>query len=132
MVFLSHIWIISLRPACGGGIMFFFGRKLQKQAVSAICVGAVALAFVWTCLAVWQYSDYSHDNPGKPYQTILYTWLGSDNGAADSAHALTYLKHDGTPANFHADAGFLLDPLSRSEEHTSELKSHSFISYAVL
>jgi len=106
MFFLSHIWIIPLLPACGAAIMFFFGRKLQKQAVSAVCVGAVVLAFVWTCLAVWQYGDYSHDNPGKPYQTILYTWLGS------GSNQLSYVTHAGTPAQFNADAGFLLDPLS--------------------
>jgi hypothetical protein len=28
-------------------VMFFFGRKLSKQAVNAFCVGTVALAFVF-------------------------------------------------------------------------------------
>ncbi|MGA8150037.1 MAG: NADH-quinone oxidoreductase subunit L [Terriglobales bacterium] len=128
MFFLSHIWLIPLLPAFGATLMFFFGRKLQKATVSAVCVGAVVLAFLFSCLAVWQYTDYARNEPGKPYQTILYTWLGTDDvGAgvptrADSASlparsgttapALTYLQHDGTPAPFHADAGFLLDPLS--------------------
>jgi NADH-quinone oxidoreductase subunit L len=119
MFFLSHIWLIPLLPACGAALMFFFGRKLQKSTVSAVCVGAVALAFLFTCLAVWQYSDYSRENPGKPYQVILYTWLGTNNvdegaGLAPAqAHSpLSYLTHDGTPASFQADAGFLLDPLS--------------------
>jgi NADH-quinone oxidoreductase subunit L len=106
MFFLSHIWVIPLLPAFGAAVMFFFGRKLQKSAVNAVCVGAVVLAFAWTCLAVWQYGDYAHDTPGKPYQTILYTWLGTDTGN------LNYVTHDGTPAPFQADAGFLLDPLS--------------------
>jgi NADH-quinone oxidoreductase subunit L len=113
MFFLSHIWLIPLLPACGAAIMFFFGRRLQKATVSAVCVGAVALAFVFTCLAVWQYSDYSRDNPGKPFQVILYTWLGTNDASTTSAHApLSYITHNGTPAAFQADAGFLLDPLS--------------------
>jgi NADH-quinone oxidoreductase subunit L len=106
MFFLSHIWLIPLLPAVGAATMFFFGRKLQKSAVSAVCVGVVVIAFLLACGAVWQYSDYSRHNPGKPYENILYTWLGSDTGH------LTYLKHDGTSAPFQADAGFLLDPLS--------------------
>jgi len=106
MFFLLHIWLIPLLPAIGAATMFFFGRKLQKSTVNAVCVGVVVLAFLLACGAVWQYSDYSRHNPGKPYENILYTWLGSDTGH------LTYLKHDGTPAPFHADAGFLLDPLS--------------------
>jgi NADH-quinone oxidoreductase subunit L len=106
MFFLSHIWLIPLLPALGAATMFFFGRKLQKSTVNAVCVGVVVIAFLLACGAVWQYSDYSRHNPGKPYENILYTWLGSDTGH------LTYLKHDGTPAPFQADAGFLLDPLS--------------------
>src|SRR3989449_4038971 len=106
MFFLSHIWLIPLLPAFGAMTMFFFGRKLQKSTVNAVCVGVVVLAFLFACVAVWEYSDYARHNPGKPYEKILYTWLGSDTGR------LTYLTHDGTPAPFRADAGFLLDPLS--------------------
>src|SRR5438270_1741247 len=106
MFFLDHIWLIPLLPAFGATMMFFFGRKLQKQAVDAVCVGVVVLAFLLSCGAVWQYTGYAHDNPGKPYEKILYTWLGSDTGH------LNFVKKDGSPAPFHADAGFLLDPLS--------------------
>jgi NADH-quinone oxidoreductase subunit L len=106
MFFLEYIWLIPLLPALGATLMFFFGRKLQKATVSAVCVGAVVLAFVFACGAVWQYTGYAHDNPGKPYEKILYTWLGTDTGH------FNYVKRDGTPAPFQADAGFLLDPLS--------------------
>jgi NADH-quinone oxidoreductase subunit L len=106
MFFLDKIWLVPLFPAIGAAIMFFFGRKLKKATVSAVCVGAVALAFVFVCGAVWQYSGYAHDNPGKPFEKIAYTWLGTDTGH------MNYVKRDGTPAAFHADAGFLLDPLS--------------------
>src|SRR6266567_5260553 len=106
MFFLSHIWIIPLLPAFGAATMFFFGRKLQKSTVNAVCVGVVVIAFLLACGAVWQYSDYSRHNPGKPYENILYTWLGVDSGH------LNYVTHDGNPAQFRADVGFLLDPLS--------------------
>ncbi|HLX68651.1 MAG TPA: NADH-quinone oxidoreductase subunit L, partial [Verrucomicrobiae bacterium] len=106
MFFLTHIWLIPLLPAFGAAMMFFFGRKLQKATASAVCVGTVVLAFLFSCGAVWQYTDYSHDKPGRPYETIKYTWLGTDTGQ------MNYVKHDGTPAPFQADVGFLLDPLS--------------------
>ncbi|MGB7600708.1 MAG: NADH-quinone oxidoreductase subunit L [Candidatus Sulfotelmatobacter sp.] len=108
MLFLKYIWLIPLLPALGAAIMFFFGSKLQKATVSAVCVGSIVLAFVMACGAVWQYSSWSStpENFHQPYQTILYTWLGTETGH------LTYTTHDGSQAPFHADAGFLLDPLS--------------------
>src|ERR1700693_2562425 len=106
MFFLDHIWLVPLFPAFGAAIMFFFGRKLQKATVSAVCVGAVALAFVFACLAVWQYTNWAPDHHHQPFEKILYPWLGSDTGH------LTFVKSDGTQSPFQADAGFLLDPLS--------------------
>ena len=108
MLFLTHIWLIPLLPAAGAAIMFFFGRKLQKTTVSAVCVGTIVLAFVMACGAVWQYSSWSstQENFHRPYQTTLYTWLGTDTGH------MNYTIRDGSRAAFQADAGFLLDPLS--------------------
>ncbi len=108
MFFLSHIWLIPLLPAFGATIMLFFGRKLQKASVSAVCVGTIVLAFLMACGAVWQYSAWSStpEHFHQPYQTILYTWLGTDTGH------MTYTTHDGSQAAFQADTGFLLDPLS--------------------
>jgi NADH-quinone oxidoreductase subunit L len=106
MLFLDHIYLIPLLPAFGAALMFFFGRRLQKATVSAVCVGAVALAFVFACGAVWQYTHLSGMSGHPPYEKVIYTWLGTDTGN------LNYVKHDGTLAHFHADVGFLLDPLS--------------------
>ena len=108
MFFLSHIWLIPLLPAFGAVIMFFFGRKLQKATVSAVCVGTIVLAFLMSCGAVWQYSAWSSapENFHKPYETVLYTWLGTGTGH------MNYVMQDGKSAAFQADAGFLLDPLS--------------------
>jgi len=106
MFFLDNIWLIPLLPALGAATMFFFGRKMQKSAVNTVCVGVIVLAFLVAVGAVWQYTGYAASSPGKPFEKILYTWLGTDTGH------LTYPTHDGTAAAFHADAGFLLDPLS--------------------
>jgi NADH-quinone oxidoreductase subunit L len=107
MLFLDHIWLIPLFPAVGAAIMFFFGRRLQKATVSAVCVGSVVLAFLVACGAVLQYSNsWAPANDHKPYEKVLYTWLGTDTGH------LSFSKADGSPAPLQADAGFLLDPLS--------------------
>ena len=107
MFFLDHIWLIPLFPAIGAACMFFFGRKLTKQAVSGLCVGVVVLAFVWACAAVWQYTGlFRRSTPGKPFEKVMFTWLGTGDSG------LSYIMHGGKPAEFRADAGFLLDPLS--------------------
>ncbi|HZR32197.1 MAG TPA: NADH-quinone oxidoreductase subunit L [Terriglobales bacterium] len=106
MFFLEHIWIIPLVPALGAALMFFFGWKLPKPVVSTICVGAVVIAFLLACGAVWQYTSFAQNHNGAPFEKVMYTWLGSDTGH------LTYAMRDGRPAEFKAEAGFLLDQLS--------------------
>src|ERR1700704_44942 len=105
MLFLDHIWLIPLLPAFGAAMMFFFGRRLQKATVDAVCVGVVVLAFLFACFTVVEYTHFAHGT-GRPFEKIVYTWLGSGDGH------LNFVKRDGTPASFNADAGFLLDPLS--------------------
>ncbi len=106
MLFLDHIYLIPLLPALGAAIMFFFGRRLQKATVNAVCVGVVVLAFVFACGAVLQYNTWADANNHQPFQKILYTWLGTDTGH------FNYITEGGRQAPFQADAGFLLDPLS--------------------
>jgi len=106
MLFLDHIYLIPLLPAFGAAIMFFFGRKLTKQTVSTVCVGLVVLAFLFSCGAVLEYNTWADAHGHQPFQKIVYTWLGSDTGH------LNFLTHDGSPADFKIDAGYLLDPLS--------------------
>jgi NADH-quinone oxidoreductase subunit L len=106
MLFLNNIYLIPLFPALGAALMFFFGRKLQKATVSAVCVGSVVLAFLMSCGAVLQYTNWAPAHDHQPYEKILYTWLGSDTGH------LNFVKSDGTQAPFQAETGFLLDPLS--------------------
>jgi NADH-quinone oxidoreductase subunit L len=104
-MFLNHIYLIPLFPAFGAAMMFFFGRRLQKATINAVCVGVVVLAFLFACFAVVQYTHFAHDT-GRPFEKIVYTWLGTGDGH------LTFVKKDGTPAAFNVDAGFLLDPLN--------------------
>src|SRR5436309_5734455 len=106
MVFLGNIWLIPLLPAFGAAVMFFFGRRMQKSAVNAVCVGVIVLAFLFACGAVVQYTGWADAHNHQPFEKILYTWLGTDTGH------LNFVTHSGTQANFQADAGFLLDPLS--------------------
>ncbi len=106
MLFLDHIYLIPLLPALGAAIMFFFGRKLTKQSVNAVCVGVVVLAFLFACGAVLQYNVWAGTHEHQPFQKIVYTWLGTDTGH------LNFLTKGGSPAEFKIDAGFLLDPLS--------------------
>ncbi len=105
MFFLDHIWFIPLFPVFGAACMFLFGRKLSKSAVNGVCVGVIVLAFLFSCLAVFQYTGYSAAQPGKPFEKILFTWLGTGSAS------LAYPTAAGSAA-FRADAGFLLDPLS--------------------
>ena len=104
--FLENIYLIPLLPAIGSAIMFLFGRRLSKQAVSAVCVGVVALAFMIACGAVAQYNTWAETHDHQPFEKVVYTWLGTDTGH------FNYLTKDGSQTSFQADAGFLLDPLS--------------------
>ena len=104
-MFLNHIYLLPLFPAFGAAIMFFFGRRLQKATVSAVCVGVIVLAFVFACFTVVEYTHFAHGT-GRPFEKVVYTWLGSGDGH------LNFTKRDGNLASFNADAGFLLDPLS--------------------
>ncbi len=106
MFFLDHIWMVPLLPAFGAACMFFFGRGATKRTVNVICVGAVVLAFLFSCGAVLQLNQWSGQHPGVGFEKTLYTWLGSDTGR------LTYSNANHGQSEFKADVGFLLDPLS--------------------
>src|SRR3954451_19812351 len=106
MFFLEHIWLIPLLTALGAALMFFFGRKLQKSSINAVCVGAVVLAFLFACGTVLQYNAGADAHNHQPFEKGVYTWLGSDTGL------LNFVTHSGSQAQFKADAGFLIDPLS--------------------
>jgi NADH:ubiquinone oxidoreductase subunit 5 (subunit L)/multisubunit Na+/H+ antiporter MnhA subunit len=70
MIFLEHIWLIPLFPALGAATMFFFGRRLQKATVSAVCVGSVVLAFLMACGAVLQYTSWAPAHEHQPFEKV--------------------------------------------------------------
>jgi NADH-quinone oxidoreductase subunit L len=106
LFFLDYIWMVPLLPALGAALMFFFGRRFSKRAVSVICVGVVVVAFLLACGAVWQFSNYTLANHYAPYERSYYTWLGSGTGH------LAYTGSGERLMEFKADVGILLDPLS--------------------
>ena len=63
--------------------------------------------------------DYygSYSNTGTP--TTFNNIVNTANAVLDDEDRIDYCSYD------------MLEPIWRSEEHTSELQSHSFISYAV-
>jgi NADH-quinone oxidoreductase subunit L len=83
------------------------GVHERHEWVSGICVGVVVLAFLFAVGAVWQYTHaWTAAHPGQPYEKVLYTWLGSGDGGT------TFTTITGKAAEFKAEAGYLLDPLS--------------------
>jgi NADH-quinone oxidoreductase subunit L len=97
--FLSHLYLIPLFPLITAALMFFFGRRLPKAAVSFLCVGSVFLSFLYAAGAVFQLlaADAEH----RVYQLILFEWI---TPGMTPAH--------GALVPFIADWGYLLDPLS--------------------
>ena len=101
-MFLKLIWIVPLLPLFGAAMMFFFGRRASKVWVNAVCVGAVVLAFLWSCLGVWQFV-----HSGAPlFETKLFTWIGDGHGG------FQFAIEGGRQTSLNVDCGFLLDPLS--------------------
>ena len=81
MFFLDNIWLIPLLPAVGAAHHVLFRpqaaeadrqRGLRGSGGAGVCLRRAC--------AVWQYTGYAHDNPGKPFEKIVYTWLGTDTG----------------------------------------------------
>jgi NADH-quinone oxidoreductase subunit L len=98
--FLEHLWLIPLFPLATAAMMFFFGRKLPKIAVSVLCAGSVGLAFIYAAGAVIQLLATDPDH--RVAQQILFEWLTPGPLQMTGGHLVRFV----------ADWGFLLDPLS--------------------
>jgi NADH-quinone oxidoreductase subunit L len=97
--FLRHVWLIPLLPLATAAAMLF-GRRLNNAAVSALCVGSVALSFLYSAGAFLQLLSL-------PVADRLIT-----NHLFDWFPPVPYHLLGGALAYFHADWGFQLDPLS--------------------
>jgi NADH-quinone oxidoreductase subunit L len=98
--FLAHIWLIPLFPLAGAATMLFFGRRLNNAAVSIICPGSVFMAMVFAFGAIWQLIARPVEQ--RVVEVILFDWV-----PAGAMHMT-----NGHMANFNAQWGMLLDPLS--------------------
>ncbi|HET7108682.1 MAG TPA: NADH-quinone oxidoreductase subunit L [Candidatus Acidoferrum sp.] len=97
--FLSHVWLIPLFPLLSAAIMFFFGRRMSKEAVDLFCVGTVLLSCLHALGAVLKL--FALPPAQRIYQQILFLWITP--GAMPTSAGLV---------NFTSDWGYLLDPLS--------------------
>ncbi len=98
--FLDHIWLIPLFPLVTAAVMLFFGRQLKKTAIDALCVGSVFLSFLFSAGAFLQLVALPVGE--RLASKILFEWIAVG----------PYRMLDGNIANFVADWGFQLDPLS--------------------
>jgi NADH-quinone oxidoreductase subunit L len=98
--FLAHLWLIPLFPLVSAAIMFFFGRRLSKEAVNLFCVGSVFLSFLHAFGAVLKLLTIPATQQ-RIYQQILFPWVTP--GTMSTSTGIV---------NFVADWGYLLDPLS--------------------
>ena len=118
MFFLDSIWLIPMFPLFGALLMLLLGRWLDpqtpgghddhghgehheppgKKLISFLCPGTVLLSFVFSLGAIYQLQGVE----GHSHEVIKFTWLAGLKSATAS----------GGLADFTADWGFLLDPLS--------------------
>src|ERR1017187_416569 len=101
MTMLNFIWLISVLPLLGAAIQLFFGRRLPKIAVSAVCVGLPGLSFLWALGCFVQFlglpESYHH-----LFTKHFYTWL-----PAGAFHL-----SNGSLGSLNIGVGMQLDPLS--------------------
>ena len=98
--FLAHIWLIPMFPLITAAAMLFFGRKLAQTVINALCVGSVFISFIFSAGSFLQLLSLPQDN--RIAINVLFEWLP----------AVPFHMLDGRLANFVADWGFQLDPLS--------------------
>src|SRR6202158_5685542 len=98
--FLQHAGWIPLFPLVSAALMLFLGRRLPKFAVNLFCVGSVFVSFIFSAGAVYQLAHRAAEE--RFFQKILFVWIPAG----------VYHTTAGPLANFAADWGILLDPLS--------------------
>src|ERR1700734_782635 len=98
--FLGHIWLIPLFPLATAAVMLFYGRRLSNQIVSWLCSGSVFLSFIFSVGAFFQL--IAKPSGERIATKVLFEWIPAG----------TYHMLDGRIAEFIADWGFQIDPLS--------------------
>jgi len=98
--FLAHIWLIPLFPLLGAALMLLIGRRLPNSGVNVICVGSVFLAMIYAFGAVIQL--IMRPVAQRVAEVVLFDWVPAGAMHTTAGHL----------ANFNAQWGMLLDPLS--------------------
>src|ERR1700693_2668180 len=98
--FLEQAGWIPLFPLASAPISLLIGGKLPKAAVSFLCVGSVFVSFVFSAGAVYELAQRAAE--ARVFQKIIFDWIPAG----------WYHTTAGPLANFSADWGILLDPLS--------------------
>jgi len=98
---LDYIWLIPTLPLLGAAIQLFVGRRLSKNAVSAVSVGLPGLSFLWALGCFIQFLGLP-ESFHHVFIKTLYTWLPAG----------PFRLADGSLGNLHVSVGFQLDPLS--------------------
>jgi NADH-quinone oxidoreductase subunit L len=86
----SAFWLIPLVPALGSLILFVFGRRLSRKAVSVLAPGAVAVSFLLSVAAFIELQGLAAEE--RLIIRPLFTWIAA--------------------GRFHAALSFQFDPLS--------------------
>ena len=98
---LDYVWLIPVFPLLGAAIQLFVGRRLSKNAVSAVSVGLPGLAFLWALGCFIQFLGLPEDSH-HVFIKNLYTWLPAG----------PFRLAGGALGNLNVHVGFQLDPLS--------------------
>src|SRR3982751_2576070 len=71
---MHQLWLIPVLPLAGFLINGLLGRRFSKNAVSAVAVGSVLLAFLWVIRTLMGVGSLE-----EPYVEKYYTWMASGN-----------------------------------------------------
>jgi NADH-quinone oxidoreductase subunit L len=118
---LKYIWLVPLLPLVGAAINGLLGRKFRfsERLIGGIAVGTVALSFLISVAAVYQYGFGGHAEWPRPYLTsedgFSFSWIPggaiSVNRGA-TAHAEGEAAETPGFALLNIEWSYQLDPLS--------------------
>ncbi|HET7287616.1 MAG TPA: NADH-quinone oxidoreductase subunit L, partial [Pyrinomonadaceae bacterium] len=118
---LKYIWLVPLLPLIGAAINGLLGRKLRfsERLIGGIAVGSVALSFLISVAAVYQYGFGGHAEWPRPYLTsedgFSFSWI--PGGAVSVNRGATAHAEGETAATpgfalLNVEWSYQLDPLS--------------------
>jgi NADH-quinone oxidoreductase subunit L len=76
---LNYAWIIPVIPALSFVLILFFGKRMPRHG-SEIGVGALAVTFVLSCVAVWQWIDRVESHGEGAVAPVLHSITWWQNG----------------------------------------------------